>query len=169
MCPNDEQKLLDEERAEAFHHGVAQLLFAMPWARNNIQTAVAFLTTRVQAPDQDDWRKLRRLLQYLRGVIQMPLILRADSLNVIKWWVDASNAMHGDMRGHTGAEMLLRCGSVISMSKKKKINMWSSTKADIFRVDDALPRSLWTCYFTEEQGFTVDKMIMLQDNMSAML
>ena len=120
VCPNDEQKLLDEERAEAFHHGVAQLLFAMPWARNNIQTAVAFLTTRVQAPDQDDWRKLRRLLQYLRGVIQMPLILRADSLNVIKWWVDASNAMHGDMRGHTGAEMLLRCGSVISMSKKKK-------------------------------------------------
>ena len=38
-------KPLEEERALAFHHMVAQLLFMATRARRDIQTAVAFLTT----------------------------------------------------------------------------------------------------------------------------
>ncbi len=45
MEPNDEQ-------ADTFHHTVYQLLFVANRARRNIQTAVSFLTTRVQAPDK---------------------------------------------------------------------------------------------------------------------
>jgi hypothetical protein len=37
-----------------FHHTVAQLLFMCTRARRDIQTAVAFLTTRVKEPDEDD-------------------------------------------------------------------------------------------------------------------
>jgi hypothetical protein len=83
--PNDESVPLGEERAIAFHHCVAQLIFASARARKDIQPAVAFLTTRVRDPDEDDWLKLKRLLRYIRGTIHMPLILRAESLNVIKW------------------------------------------------------------------------------------
>ncbi len=39
---------LNEELAEAFHHTVYQLLFALSRARCDIQTAVSFLTTRVK-------------------------------------------------------------------------------------------------------------------------
>jgi hypothetical protein len=49
--------------------------------------------------------KLKRLLKYIRGTINMPLILKADSLNIVKWWFDASYATHGDCKGHTGATM----------------------------------------------------------------
>ena len=49
----------------------------------------------------------------------MPLILSADNLNVIKWWVDASYAEHDDMRGHAGATIPLGRGLVLSMSKIK--------------------------------------------------
>jgi hypothetical protein len=48
----DGQKL-DDEMADAFHHAVYQLLFTANCARQDIQTAVSFLTTRVQAPDKD--------------------------------------------------------------------------------------------------------------------
>jgi hypothetical protein len=48
---------LEEERAIAFHHTMAQLLFVVTRACRDIQTVVAFLTTRVKAPDEDDWRK----------------------------------------------------------------------------------------------------------------
>jgi hypothetical protein len=44
--PNDESVPLEEKRAIAFHHCVAQLLFASARARKDIQPAVAFLTTR---------------------------------------------------------------------------------------------------------------------------
>ena len=42
-----------------------------------------------------------RLLGYFKRTIKLPLILQFDSMNVLKWWVDASYAAHDDMRGHT--------------------------------------------------------------------
>jgi hypothetical protein len=54
-------KPLKEERGLAFHHTVAQLLFMAMRARRDIQTVVAFLTTQVKSPDEDDWGKLKRV------------------------------------------------------------------------------------------------------------
>ena len=49
-----EAKYLSEEKDRDFHHVVAQLLFLANRARRDIQTAVAFLTTRVKKPHEDD-------------------------------------------------------------------------------------------------------------------
>ena len=61
----DEAKYLPEEKAVAFHHTTAQLLFLSSQARRDIQTAVSFLTTRVKKLDEDSWGKLKRALKYL--------------------------------------------------------------------------------------------------------
>ena len=61
-----EGRKLNKEMAEAFHHTVYQLLFAVNRARNDIQTVVSFLTTQVKAPDEDDWDKLVRVLNFPR-------------------------------------------------------------------------------------------------------
>ncbi len=63
----DERRKLNEEQADAFPHTVYQLLFATNWAQHNIQTTDSFLTTWVQAPDEDDWGKLKWILKYLNG------------------------------------------------------------------------------------------------------
>jgi hypothetical protein len=123
----------------------------------------------VREPDEDDWTKLKRLLTYIRATIYMPLILRADSISIIKWWVDASYATHGDCRGHTGATMSLGRGSIIGMSKKQKLNTKSSTECELVGVDDASPQMLWTRYFVEAQGYGVKASILNQDNLSAIL
>jgi hypothetical protein len=169
MRPDEEIVLLEEERARAFHHVVAQLIFALLQAHKDIQLAVSFLTTRIKQPDEDDWNNLKRLLKYIRGTIYMPLILSVDSLSIIKWWVDASYATHGDCRGHTGVMMSLGQGSVIGMSKKQKLNTKSSTKCELVGVDDASPQLLWTRYFIEGQGYGVEASILNQDNLSAIL
>jgi hypothetical protein len=57
---------LSEDRAQLFHHNVAKLLFLSRRARPDIQTAVAFLCTRVKSPDTDDYKKLARCMKYLR-------------------------------------------------------------------------------------------------------
>jgi hypothetical protein len=80
-----EARALEEERALVFHHTVAQLLFMSMRARRNIQTAVAFLTTRVKNPDKDDWGKLKRVLKYLNGTKYMKLKLSVDNLGILKW------------------------------------------------------------------------------------
>eukprot|EP00957_Ditylum_brightwellii_P207069 15351344-Ditylum_brightwellii.AAC.1 len=53
---NDSAKKLDEQQARQFHTSTAKLLFLCKRARQDIQTAVAFLTTRVKEPDSDDWK-----------------------------------------------------------------------------------------------------------------
>ena len=58
--------LLTAEKKNIFHHITAQLLFLSKRARPDVQTAVAFLTTRVTRPDIHDWKKLGRVIKYLR-------------------------------------------------------------------------------------------------------
>lgn len=57
---------LNERMAETYHSVTAQLLYIMKRARPDIDTAVAFLCTRVKAPVMDDWKKLKRVLTYLQ-------------------------------------------------------------------------------------------------------
>ena len=76
--------------------------------------AVAFLTTRVVRPDVDNYKKLERVIKYLRGAPDLALTLEADNMHVIKWWVDASFAVHTDMKSHTGGTMSLGKGSIYS-------------------------------------------------------
>jgi hypothetical protein len=160
---------LPEEQAREFHHAVAQLLFLSARARRDIQPVTAFLTTRVKSPDEDDWGKLKRLLQYLKGTIHMPLILSADSMTMPRWWVDAAYAVHHDCKGHTGAGMSLGRGMAMSYSWKQKINTKSSTEAEIVGVDDSLAYILWARYFLQEQGYDMEPSVLYQDNISAIL
>jgi hypothetical protein len=59
--------------------------------RCDIQTTVAFLTTHVKAPDEDDSSKLKWVLKYLSSTRHLCLTLFADNLTDIKWYVDASH------------------------------------------------------------------------------
>ena len=61
---------------------------------------------------------------------------------MLKWWVDASYAAHDNMRGHTGGTMSMEkdgIGSIISISKKQKMNTKNSTEAELIGADDAIP------------------------------
>ena len=101
-------------------------------------------------PDKDDRKKLRRLLRYLKRIIKLSLILRADVVNVLKWWMDASYAAHDGMRGHMVVTMSMgenRRGSIISIPKKQKLNTDSSAESEHIRAEDEMTRMIWTRYF----------------------
>ena len=111
---------------------MAHLIFTKILCRKYAQTDIVFLTTRVRKSDRGDLKKLRILIGYLKQTIKLPLILQADRVNLLKWWVDASYAAQDDMWGHTGGTMSMvkdGRGSIISISKKQKLNKKSSTEA----------------------------------------
>jgi len=76
---NESGVKLKTSEAELFRHNVAKLLFWCKCARPDIQTAVAFLCTRVKAPDIDDYKKLARVIRYLRHTINMQYAIDAGS------------------------------------------------------------------------------------------
>ena len=111
---DDESRMVDDSRAKVFHTFVAKALLATKRSRPEIHTEVAFLTARVWGPNKDDWKKLLRLVHYLRNTTKMPLTIRADGTNIDKWWVDGSYDVHPDMRSQTGGTMLRGMGAIIS-------------------------------------------------------
>jgi Reverse transcriptase (RNA-dependent DNA polymerase) len=160
---------LGVELSDLFHSNVAKLLYLAQRARPDILVTVAFLTTRVSSPDIDDLGKLKRVMRYLRDTEDLPLTLEASGDGAIRWWVDASFAVHPNMRSHTGAVLSLGKGAVFGMSSKQKINTKSSCEAELVGVDDALPTILWTLQFLKAQGFAVSDNVVYQDNQSAIL
>jgi hypothetical protein len=167
---NPEAEQLDEETAQTFHRIVAKLLFLCKRSRPDIQTAVAFLCTRVKSPDVDDWKKLKRTMKYLRGTADLPLTLEAGDMSVLKWWIDASLATHADMKSHIGVMLTLGKGAAYAASTKQKLKMKSSTESEVVGgVDDGMAQVLWTRYFLAAQGYGIEESIINQDNQSSIL
>ena len=76
-------------------------------------------------------------------------MLRADSLKIIKHYVDASFVVHLDFRSHTGTTMTMGNGAMLVKSSKQKLNSRSSTEAELIGVNDAITMILWTKLFME--------------------
>ena len=160
---------LDDGMAETYHHLVAKLLYLAKRSRPDILTAVSFLCTRVKAPDVDDWKKLNRCMNYLQSTQDLYLTVGMDGNPTINWWVDASFAVHPDMRSHTGATVSLGKGSIFNKSSKQKINTRSSTEAEVVGVNDAMTMILWMQLFLDAQGVKTTDNVIHQDNMSSIL
>ena len=160
-------KLLNDEIGDVFHHIVAKLLFVAKRSRIDVDLAVSYLCTRVSSPTEGDWDKLRRVLTYLKMTLGMPSILGANGLEVLQTWVDASYAVHRDMKSHTGGVMSLRTGIFHRKSRKQKLHTKSSTEAELVGTSDYLAWTLWAKRFLEEQGFICHEIFFYQDNESA--
>jgi hypothetical protein len=110
-------------------------------------------------------------MEYLRGDCDRPLVLGADNDGLLMWYVDASFAVHPNMRGHTGGGLTMGRGFPISVSTKQKLNTRSSTESELVGVDDMMPIICWTHYFLLSQGYgiIVIENLLLQDNKSSIL
>ncbi len=85
-----------------------QLLFAANQARRDIQTSVSFQATQVQAPAEDDWGKLKRVLKYLNGTRHLKLTLCAEQLKfAVHWYVGGSHQIHKDCHAKLEVCLLL--------------------------------------------------------------
>ena len=129
---------------------------------------MSFLTTCVKAPDLDDWKKLVRMIGYLKGTKALVLTL-SDNNKGLSWWIDASNGVHPDLKGHIGATLTLGKGSVFSKATKQKINTTSSTESELVGTFECMVEVLWTNYFLQAQGYNWEDTVIFQDNKSAML
>jgi hypothetical protein len=97
----------------------------------------------------------------------MPLILSANGSSILKWLLDASFAVHPNMRGHSGGGLSLGNGFPILSSTKQKLNTRSSTETEIMGADDFMPAICWTQYFMKAQGYGVKDNVLFQYNKSS--
>ena len=158
---------LDEKQSDLFHHIVAKLLFVAKRARLDIDLAISFLCTRVSCSTVQDWEKLGRVLGYIQGSLDLPRIIGTDNMQTMHTWVNASYAIHNDMRGHTGGVISMGLGLVHHKSSKQKLNTKSLTESELVGASDYIPWTIWSKRFLEEQGYNVKQNMFYQDNESS--
>ena len=74
--------LVSHTEAKKFHSVVAKLLHISKRTTPDILTLAAFLTTRVQAPTEDDLAKLERGMKYFVGTSDLALTLHVEGPSV---------------------------------------------------------------------------------------
>jgi len=84
------------------------------------------------------------------------------------WYVDASFAVHPNMRRHTGGGLTLGRDFPFQSQQSK-----SSTRevqlSELVGVNDMMPIICWTCYFLFSQGYRIIENLLLQDDKSLIL
>ena len=73
----------------------------------------------MQEPNEEDYKKIIQLMKYLNGTTDLVLMVSADQLNILKWYVDAAFAIHADFKSYTRVAMMMGKGAIMSMFKNK--------------------------------------------------
>ena len=163
------RSVLDEYKKEVFHSIVQKLLWIMKRGRPDLETSIAFLCTRVMKSDVDDWKKLRRVLAFIKCTINDVRIIGGNDLKSIFTYIDSAYAVHPDMRSQTGGAMSMGLGVLHAKSSKQKLNVKSSTEAELVGNSDYLPYNIWLLMFMTMQGYEVKNNVLYQDNQSTIL
>ena len=156
---------MDNKQRKKFHSITAQLLYLCKRVRPDILTAVAFLTKRVTNPQQGDYDKLLRVIQYIRATPDMGMVLEVRGTPTVTAYVDASNGVHPDMKSHTGCFVTLGAGPIYAKSGTQKLNTKSSTEAELVGSDSG-NQIIWTRNFLSALSYNMPPATIYQDNMS---
>ena len=73
------------------------------------------------------------------------------------------------MKSQTGGAMSLGLGVLHGKSVKQKLNVKSSTEAELVGVSDYLPYNIWLMMFMSAQGYEIVDNTLYQDNQSTIL
>ena len=164
---DNESPKLTNDKKEIFST-TAKVLWISQRSRPDLDTAVSFLCTRVKEPTQKDWKKLCRVICFLKATKNDKRIIGMDDLWSLRTWIDGSYAVCSNMRGYTGGRISLGGGLMHAKASKQKLNLKSSTETEVIAVSKYVPYKIWLINFMEAQGYKFKDKVMFQDNMSAM-
>jgi hypothetical protein len=130
--------LLEEDRKAKFHTSVAKLLYLSKRGRPDVIANIGFLCTRVRGPTEEDWKKLRRVLGYLKGTKDWTMQMKPTGIFRVVAYTDASFSAHPDGKSHSGIVVQVGGVSVYFGSRKQKCVCKSPTEAELVALSDNL-------------------------------
>jgi hypothetical protein len=72
-------------------------MFLCKCGYHDIQPAITFMATRVTEPNEGDWEKLAKMMNYLKATKDDVPSMSANDTSTIKWHVDATFNIHKDI------------------------------------------------------------------------
>lgn len=81
---NNKSLRLYQKKVDIFHQFVARILWGSLQVHSNFLTVLSFLTTFMRELNEDDWKKLTRMIAYIHLTIELKQGLIIDNMNIIK-------------------------------------------------------------------------------------
>lgn len=134
--------------------------------RKDFLPTIAFLTQRVLSYTEQDYSKLRRLMNYVHDTIDLIAIVGIEDMCRLCTWINAANAVYPNMRSHTGGTCTFRTGVFSTMSAKQKLNTGSSTESEVIENSDFITKPICYRLFMEAQGYLLVENVVYEDNVS---
>ena len=166
--------LFDESTGEAmdataYASVLMSLMYVARFTRPDILLAVNALATKMAKPTASDWKKLFRVLGYVKATPDKGLTFKAvDGGPKLKLYVDASHAVHPDGKGQGGMVITLGSAPILAKTWKFKHVTLSSTEAELSALAEAATYVVWTREFLADLGFPQgEPTTIYEDNMSA--
>lgn len=146
---------------------VMQLMYAAIRTRPDILYQCTVLATKGVNPNMGDYRKLIRIVKYLKGTADKGIVLRHEGDINVNCYVDASFNCHGDARGHSGfiiyPDLFGSCGILIKSIKQKTVAD-SSAEAELIALHECVKHLLYCISLYEELGYIQQGVPVYQDN-----
>jgi hypothetical protein len=163
----DPYKKLSAEMATEYHSHIMRIQYLTKHVRYDTVFPVSILNKRVKDPTVKDWNDLKKLMGYIKGSRNLKLVLKpGKELSTITGYIDASFAVHPDMKGHAGCVILLGKAPIYVKASGGKLNTKSSTEEELCGTYDYSNMIIWVRNFMKEIGYRQELGIIKQDNMS---
>jgi hypothetical protein len=169
LFTDEEEELLPASDQAWLRRGMARVAYLANRTRGELLTVVMKLATRIGKFTKHDMGKFNRLIAYIHQHRNVKLVLgcKLGAPVTVKGYIDASHAVHQDLKSQTGCSISLGLGSVYVSSKKQKTVSKSSTEAALIALSDNVGMILGISEFLEQLGVNVCENVIYQDNTSA--
>lgn len=164
---NKQSEPCQKAEKEEYARTVAKILWLANQSRPDLKFATSLLCSRVSDTRIEDLKKMKRVLEYIKGTLHLGLRYRREEI-ILTCHADASYLTHDDMKGQSGVIVCLGNSVVEATSVKQKLTAQSSTEAELIALSEAVNTTLWTRSMLEEMGFAQQQTIIYQDNQSAL-
>jgi len=128
-----------------FASKLMKIMWLARLCRNDILFAISYMSSRVSNPT-------------------------TESLQLFAY-IDASYALHKDMKGQTGIVITLGKNGppVYCKSRKQKLVSRSSTESELIALNDGLPEVIWAKQFMTNLGYNQKMITVFEDNQSSII
>ena len=92
---------------------------------------------------------LRRLLRYLYGTSGRLLTIGTDDISMMNIFVDASYAVHNDMKTYPDGCIIISREAIMAKSVKQKLTITRSTEAELVGCSYFLPSAIYARLFLD--------------------
>jgi len=152
---------------EKFHTAVAKLLYLALRGRPDILLAVQHLSTRVSRCNNEDVKKLERVLGFIKLTKKKSRIFDGSTFYRIVGMIDAAFSSHHDGYGQSGMVIFAGNNATAVKSVKQGCSSKDSTEAEIIAMSDMMLRVQWHHEWWTSQGKDLHTPFIYQDNTSA--